>query len=321
MKNNFKIVFIFVALAIFMFTLNSFTFADDETVYVDFRPNNLSGLQSVDSLVYSINDNDGYSGGGNSFQKGESFTVTITDIPEGYTYLGCRRKNSSEYISNDLTMNFVADGKADYVFDYIRDDQTQIKLQADQDCNFGYIPSDFSVLPTKYITYTYTGNVTLDYLSPYTGHFDKFDVKLVNSDGELVSPYISNLKNGDTFTLAITLKEDTFDTSFINSYYEHLGSCMYASLIFRGGFKAVNGEWINYLYHDVPITAYVANYNCVGDVDCNGVVDANDASLVLERYKSGDFNLIDLATGDLDNNNLLDANDASLILELYKTNN
>lgn len=59
----------------------------------------------------------------------------------------------------------------------------------------------------------------------------------------------------------------------------------------------------------------------LGDLDRNGVVDANDASIALELYKSttGDFDVEDILRGDLDNNNLIDANDASLILELYKT--
>ena len=58
-----------------------------------------------------------------------------------------------------------------------------------------------------------------------------------------------------------------------------------------------------------------------GDLDYNGVVDANDASVALELYKSQTATSADIAVGDLDNNDLIDANDASLILELYKTNN
>lgn len=62
--------------------------------------------------------------------------------------------------------------------------------------------------------------------------------------------------------------------------------------------------------------------NCIkGDLDRNGVVDANDASIALELYKAQNALMEDIIVGDLDNNNLIDANDASLILELYKTNN
>lgn len=58
-----------------------------------------------------------------------------------------------------------------------------------------------------------------------------------------------------------------------------------------------------------------------GDLDRNGIVDANDASIVLEIYKADNALDEDIEIGDMDGNNLLDANDASLILELYKTNN
>jgi len=56
-----------------------------------------------------------------------------------------------------------------------------------------------------------------------------------------------------------------------------------------------------------------------GDADKNGVVDANDASLVLEIYKSENTTREHKAICDLDNNGIVDANDASLILEQYKT--
>ena len=57
-----------------------------------------------------------------------------------------------------------------------------------------------------------------------------------------------------------------------------------------------------------------------GDLDKNGVVDANDASIALEIYKSQNATAEDILIGDMDDNNLIDANDASLILEVYKTN-
>lgn len=56
-----------------------------------------------------------------------------------------------------------------------------------------------------------------------------------------------------------------------------------------------------------------------GDLDKNNVVDANDASVVLELYKAQNATAEDVAIGDMDNNDLIDANDASLILEYYKT--
>ena len=68
------------------------------------------------------------------------------------------------------------------------------------------------------------------------------------------------------------------------------------------------------------VGAYVKGVNKIGDLDGNGVVDANDASLVLERYKNENATRREIQTADIDRNGLLDANDASLILEIYKTN-
>ena len=56
-----------------------------------------------------------------------------------------------------------------------------------------------------------------------------------------------------------------------------------------------------------------------GDLDKNGVVDANDASVALELYKAQNATIEDVQIGDMDENDLIDANDASLILEYYKT--
>lgn len=59
----------------------------------------------------------------------------------------------------------------------------------------------------------------------------------------------------------------------------------------------------------------------VGDLDRNGVIDANDASIALELYKAENATIEDIIIGDLDENEIIDANDASLILEIYKTSN
>ena len=68
------------------------------------------------------------------------------------------------------------------------------------------------------------------------------------------------------------------------------------------------------------VGAYVKGVNKIGDLDGNGVVDANDASLVLERYKNESATKREIQIADIDRNGLLDANDASLILEIFKTN-
>lgn len=57
-----------------------------------------------------------------------------------------------------------------------------------------------------------------------------------------------------------------------------------------------------------------------GDIDKNGVVDANDAAKILEIYKAENATKEDITIADMDDNGILDSNDAALVLETYKTN-
>ena len=72
---------------------------------------------------------------------------------------------------------------------------------------------------------------------------------------------------------------------------------------------------------DSTVFSFSSRKAILGDADGNGVVDANDASIVLELYKSNINYPYYWSFCDLDSNQVIDANDASLILELYKTNN
>ena len=55
-----------------------------------------------------------------------------------------------------------------------------------------------------------------------------------------------------------------------------------------------------------------------GDMDRNGVITANDASIILDLYKNGNATPEDILIGDMDNSGTLTANDASMILDMYK---
>lgn len=58
-----------------------------------------------------------------------------------------------------------------------------------------------------------------------------------------------------------------------------------------------------------------------GDLDKNGIVDANDAAVALDLYKYNNATEEELKIGDMDENGLIDANDAALILDIYKYGN
>lgn len=58
-----------------------------------------------------------------------------------------------------------------------------------------------------------------------------------------------------------------------------------------------------------------------GDLDKNGIVNANDAAIALDLYKYGNVSAEELKIGDMDNNGIINANDAALILDIYKYGN
>ena len=53
-------------------------------------------------------------------------------------------------------------------------------------------------------------------------------------------------------------------------------------------------------------------------MDKNGVITANDASIILDLYKNGNPSKEEIAIGDMDGSGTLTANDASMILDMYK---
>ncbi|MDE5765221.1 MAG: hypothetical protein K2I00_09725 [Ruminococcus sp.] len=57
-----------------------------------------------------------------------------------------------------------------------------------------------------------------------------------------------------------------------------------------------------------------------GDVNCDGKIDASDASLVLQAYSSlstGGTTYLSSSLADWDNNGMIDSSDASFILSKY----
>lgn len=56
----------------------------------------------------------------------------------------------------------------------------------------------------------------------------------------------------------------------------------------------------------------------LGDLDKNGIVDANDAAIVLDIYKYNTVTRENLMIADMDRNGIIDANDAASILDKYK---
>lgn len=69
------------------------------------------------------------------------------------------------------------------------------------------------------------------------------------------------------------------------------------------------------IYVATPVQLSDGSYGYVGDLDRNGVLDANDASLISEIYKTekGDKEI-----ADIDGNGVVDVNDSSLLMDIYR---
>ena len=71
---------------------------------------------------------------------------------------------------------------------------------------------------------------------------------------------------------------------------------------------------------DIPVVVKSKNdpKYLKGDLDRNGVITANDASVALDLYKNGNATVEDILIGDMDDSGTITANDASMILDMYK---
>lgn len=155
--------------------------------------------------------------------------------------------------------------------------------------------------------------------------------------------------NKDTYTYTIKLPESTPDdatistlsTGYMQSLLEannltgyNLGLEVEDSTIklvngtgtlkVKNTFKVVEtyGRKLDETYTSNPqrtYTIYFTKYDFLkGDLDRNGVITANDASIALDLYKNGNATTEQIKIGDMDNNGSITANDASMILDIYK---
>ena len=100
--------------------------------------------------------------------------------------------------------------------------------------------------------------------------------------------------------------------------------------IIEDGYFALknNGEFFNVNFNEIDEEGNKAFARIIikkketeiihGDLDGNGVITANDASMALDLYKNGNATDEDIKIADMDNSGTITANDASIILDMYK---
>ena len=93
----------------------------------------------------------------------------------------------------------------------------------------------------------------------------------------------------------------------------------------RGGFTYITakskyyGELSCWIYVSYPVTLSDGSKAYVGDIDGNGMFDANDSAEILDMFKTNDKSADSKLLGDIDGNGVADANDSALIMEIFKT--
>ena len=85
------------------------------------------------------------------------------------------------------------------------------------------------------------------------------------------------------------------------------------------------GEYWDEDYTSNPERVYTINFTkydyLKGDLNRDGMINANDSAVALDLYKYNNASDEDIIIGDMDNNGVINANDAALILDVYKYGN
>ena len=157
-------------------------------------------------------------------------------------------------------------------------------------------------------------NVTLDF-GTYIAAYDSLEIKFNNRI----------IKYNSTYPLIEGLWWDTTEesTGINKKVYSFIGIGNGTSTINVKikGLVSANSQMTPLGDIELTKTITVGNGAKKGDLDGNGIVNANDAAIALDLYKYGNITNDDLIAGDMDSNGIINANDAALILDIYKYGN
>lgn len=145
-----------------------------------------------------------------------------------------------------------------------------------------------------------------------TDIFCNSEITLTPSDLYYISLYDLSIENGKNYKLLIKINDNNATISKYITYSDEV-------FISQGIDATMSLESINNIANvSFNITP---KKQISGDMDNNGVITANDASIILDKYKNGNATEKDIEVGDMDGNGTLTANDASILLDIFKNNN
>lgn len=143
-----------------------------------------------------------------------------------------------------------------------------------------------------------------------TDIFCNSDITSEPSDLYYITLYDLNIENDKTYKLNIKINDNSTTISKYITYSDEL-------FISQGPDSTMSIESKNNIAN---ISFNVVHKQLLGDMDNNGSITANDASIILDKYKNGNITKEDIEIGDMDGNGSLTANDASILLDMFKNN-
>jgi hypothetical protein len=168
-------------------------------------------------------------------------------------------------------------------------------------------------------TYTFTENDNIELeFEDAVGNIGKLNMEVTWIDKEIPTAIINYSTTEETTSSVVATINSEEDITVINnngkkSYtFTRNGTFEFKFMDKAGNTNSVIAkvDWIKEAIDD-------ENY-LKGDLDRNGVVNANDAAIALDLYKYGNVTSLDLKIGDMDDNGIINANDAAIILDIYK---
>ena len=141
------------------------------------------------------------------------------------------------------------------------------------------------------------------------------DIYQVPSDIYYISFYDLKIENEKEYKILVKINDEEKEISKYITYSDNIAVSPGNNLSMTYYSNS------NILTISFEISNADTNEVILGDLDGNGIVDANDASIVLDLYKYNNATEEQLDIADIDKNGIIDANDASLILDIYKYGN
>lgn len=166
-----------------------------------------------------------------------------------------------------------------------------------------------------------TGVGTANITATYKDVSDTIEIEVVSIDKLEFKDYGYIIKKGNSKALEYIFDsyEGDIDNVIIYSSNERIAKIESGNIVALEYGKAIITLKYNDMMAELPVIVTDEDY-LLGDLDFNGVVNANDAAKALDIYKYEDGTDEELIVGDINFDGIINANDAALILDIYKYN-